>query len=450
MFDRTALKHMNDWADRPDRKPLVLRGARQVGKTTLVNLFSTRFDQYIYLNLDLAEDRRIIEQEIAFNRIIDSIFLNKDQPHVKSANVLLFLDEIQNSPRAVSLLRYFYEMAGELYVIAAGSLLESAIDRHISFPVGRVEYLAIRPCSFHEFLVAMNETHSLDVLSEFPFPDYAHDKLMDLFHLYTLIGGMPAVIEKYSNTRDIVSLEILFESLVNSFLDDIENYSRNQAMARVIRHVMEQSFYFTGARITFQGFGKSNYRSREVGEAFRMIEKAMLLQLVYPVTTVTPPVIPDHRKSPKLQFVDVGLINYRCGLQKELFGTPSIDTIYQGRIAEQIVAQELLSLSTSVSAKNYFWIREKHQSSAEVDFIYPHREYIIPIEVKAGKAGILRSIHQFVQTAPHPFAVRIYSGKLSVNRQRTADGTNYMLLNLPFYLVHKMDTYLEWLINEQI
>jgi predicted AAA+ superfamily ATPase len=340
-------------------------------------------------------------------------------------------------------------MAPELYVIAAGSLLESAIDSHISFPVGRVEYLAVRPCSFQEFLIAMNEIRSLEVLSEFPFPVYAHDKLMDLFRLYTLLGGMPAVVDKYSKTRDIVSLAVLFDSLINSFLDDIEKYSRNQSMARVIRHVMEQSFYFTGSRITFQGFGKSNYKSREVGEAFRMIEKAMLLQLVYPTTTVIPPLIPDQRKSPKLHFVDVGLINYRCGLQKELFGTTAIDAIYQGRIAEQIVAQELLSLNTSVSAKNHFWVREKHQSSAEVDFIYPYREYLIPVEVKAGKAGMLRSIHQFIHRSPHPYAVRVYSGKLSVDHLRTPYGTNYMLLNLPFYLVHKMDDYLEWFIDEQ-
>ena len=152
MFKRTISEKLYQWAAKADRKPLVLRGARQVGKTSVVNLFSENFDQYVCLNLDRPEDKALFENDYPFQSVLDAIFFHKN----KEKNVgktLVFIDEIQNSPRAVSLLRYFYEDSPELYVIAAGSLLESLIDNQISFPVGRVEYLALRPCSFEELFL---------------------------------------------------------------------------------------------------------------------------------------------------------------------------------------------------------------------------------------------------------------------------------------------------------
>ena len=445
MFKRDILGKLSAWAIKKDRKPLILRGARQVGKTTAVNLFSEQFDQYLYLNLEQKEERDIFEQDYTIEELIQAIFFYKDQVKRKG-KILIFIDEIQTCPSAVSSLRFFYEAFPDLYIIAAGSLLETLIDTHISFPVGRVEYLVMKPLSFKEFLNALDEQNSLDIIqNKVPTPDFAHDKLIKLFHTYSIIGGMPEIIQKYSNQKDIIALNSVFDSLIVSYIDDVEKYARNNSMANVIRHAVSNAFYEAGSRIKFQGFGNSNYKSREMGEALKVLEKAMLIYLLYPSSSVKPPLLPNTKRSPKLQVLDTGMLNYFGGFQKELFGSRNIDSVYQGKIAEHIVGQELLACQSSPLYKLHFWNREKKQSSAEVDFLIQYENIIVPVEVKSGATGRLRSLHQFMDRTPHEYAVRIYSGQLEVNRIKTLTGKNFTLLNLPLYLAGSIPEYLEWL-----
>ena len=441
MFSREVIHRLKEWKNKKNRKPLVLRGARQVGKTTVVNLFSKEFDRYISLNLDIEEDKRLFDTYINIEELVEAIFLYKSLDG-KNGKTLVFIDEIQNSPEAVAMLRYFYEKAGYLYVIAAGSLLETLIRKKISFPVGRVEYLAVRPCSFREFLLAVGEQKSLELIGTYPFPRYAHEKLMKLFRTYTLIGGMPEIIQNYANEPSIVTLKPIYEGLVASYLDDVEKYGRNDLLVQVIRHVIQNSFYAAGSRIKFQGFGNSAYKNREMSEAFKTIEKAFLLQLVYPVTSTKLPGIPNYRRSPKLQFVDTGLVNYFAGLQQQVLGTRQLDDVYEGRIAEHITGQELLALNDSVLFKLNFWTREEKDASAEVDFIFQYRDIIIPIEVKSGASGKLRSLHQFLEVSPHKIAVRIFSGELAITEEKTIKGTAYRLISIPFYLISRLPDYL--------
>ena len=444
MFERDITGKLSEWAEKKERKPLILRGARQVGKTTAVNMFSRWFDQYIYLNLELKEEKKIFEREYPIEELIQAIFFYKDQVRHKGGKVLIFIDEIQACPSAVAYLRFFYEIFPDLYIIAAGSLLETLIHTHISFPVGRVEYLVMKPLNFKEFLTALDEKSSLDIINNtIPVPDFAHDKLMKLFHVYSLIGGMPEIVRKYSEQPDILALNNLFDSLIVSYLDDVEKYARSHTMARVIRHAVSNAFYEAGVRIKFQGFGNSNYKSREMGEALKVLEKAMLIYLLYPSSSVEPPLLPNIKKSPRLQVLDTGMLNYFAGFQKELFGVKDIDSIYQGKIAEHIVGQELLTCDTSPLYKLHFWSREKKQSSAEIDFLIQFKNLIIPVEVKSGAAGRLRSLHQFIDRAPHNYAVRIYSGQLKIDRIKTLNGKDFILLNLPFYLTGCIFEYLE-------
>ena len=156
MFKRIALKYLREWAQKDERKPLVLRGARQVGKTTLVRMFAKEFDNYIYLNLEEKENGELFAADNSFEDLLSGIFF-KANVRKDSQRTLLFIDEIQNEPKAVQSLRYFYEKRPDIYVIAAGSLLESLMGRHISFPVGRVEYMVLHPCTFVEFLSAIGE-----------------------------------------------------------------------------------------------------------------------------------------------------------------------------------------------------------------------------------------------------------------------------------------------------
>ena len=285
MFKREALKFLNNWKEKHDRKPLVIRGARQVGKTTLVKIFSPQFKQYIYLNLELNEERKIFEDKNNFEEVIDALFFLKNGKK-NELDTLIFIDEIQNSPEAIKYLRYFYETKKDIAVIAAGSLLESLIDKDIAYPVGRVEFFALRPFSFREYLNAVNEINSLETINNIPFPGFAHDKLISLFRRYALIGGMPEVIKKYSENSDLNETKEIVRNLILSYKADIEKYARNQTVNRIIRHIIDNAFYFAGERIKFNRFANSDYRSREVGECFRILEKTMLLQLVYPATSV--------------------------------------------------------------------------------------------------------------------------------------------------------------------
>ena len=446
MFNRTILNKLRKWAEKEDRKPLILRGARQVGKTTAVEMFSENFDQYIYLNLELSEDRRLFENDYPFNRLIDAIFFFKDKDK-SNGRTLIFIDEIQNSPLAVSTLRYFFEETPQFFVIAAGSLLESLINNTISFPVGRVEYLAIRPITFIEFLNATNETKSLELLNEHTVPQYAHSKLSELFKQYTIIGGMPEIIANYIEHRDLSKLQDIYEQLIIGYQDDVEKYGRNQTMTAVIRFVIGSAFQYAAQRITYAKFGNSNYKSREMSEAFKTLEKAMLLKLMYPIENLRLPEIPNLRKAPKLQILDTGIVNYTAGVQKELFASHMIEDAYNGKIAEHVIGQEIIGMSFSFRATLNFWTSEKRNSQAEIDYIYRYKDMLIPVEVKAGASGKLRSLHQFVDAAPHDWAVRFYSGKMAVEEAKTIAGKKYKLINLPHYMAGKLNVVLNEIIK---
>lgn len=445
MFHRLITTELQKWSENPKRKPLVLRGARQVGKTTVIHQFAKNFGQYIYLNLEVQTDRKPFETIDDIQLLVQALFLSRNMKYSERGNTLLFIDEIQEVPGAFNMLRYFYEEFPEIRLIAAGSLLETIFNRGLSFPVGRVEFLVIRPVSFPEFLGALGEGAALEQLHLIPVNDFAHDKLLQLFRLYTIVGGMPEIVNQYAETKDITSLRSLYEQLITSYIDDVEKYARNNNLLQIIRHCMRTSFTEAGKRIKFQHFGRSNYGSKEVGEALRTLEKTFLLSLIYPTISATLPLTPDLKKSPRLQVMDTGMINYFLGVQTELLGTDDISKIHQGTIVEHLVGQELLASKFNALSSLNFWVREKNSSTAEVDYVYPFESKLIPIEVKSGKEGTLKSLHQFIDMAPHNTAIRFYSGNLSITLASTPAGKQYHLLNLPYYLASQIDKYLLWL-----
>jgi predicted AAA+ superfamily ATPase len=438
MFKRTIIEELVKWKEKQFRKPLVIRGARQVGKTTAVNMFSEFFDQYIYLNLEKDEERQIFEQSYPFPDLLTSLFVYAGKQR-DGGTTLIFIDEIQNSPKAVALLRYFYEEANDLFVITAGSLLESIMDRKIAFPVGRVEYMAIHPCSFKEFLYATNNNLLAAELEKPEVPPFLHNQLTALFKRYATIGGMPEVLKHYASGIDISSLGTVYDSLIQSFIDDVEKYAISSAQAVYIRHIIDNVFTEGGTKITFEKFGNSEYRSREMREAFRALEKTMLIRLVYPCISVEIPATPSLTRKPRLHVLDTGLINHARGLMGELVFNPNIADTHRGIIAEHITGQELLASKFSISNKLNFWVREKKESSAELDYVLPWQGKLIPIEVKAGSIGKLKSLHQYMDRAPHNIAVRVYQGEYLVQQAKTIAGKEFTLLNLPFYLVHRIE-----------
>lgn len=432
MFERTITKELRKWADNPYRKPLILRGARQVGKTTIVGQFSKEFDNYLSLNLEKKDARQLFETTDDVKQLLPLLFLYCGVKQ-REGRTLLFLDEVQASPQAVALLRYFYEELPQLYVIAAGSLLETMLDRHISLPVGRVEYLALHPCSFIEYLGAIGEDRFIDWISQGKLPEAFHAQMMLHFNIYALIGGMPEVVAHYAANKDVVALSSVYNQLLNAYKNDVEKYAENNTQSSVIRYILEEGWSFAGQSITLGGFASSAYKARETGEAFRTLEKALLLELVYPTVNAILPATADLKKSPKLIWLDTGLVNYAASIQKEYLLSKDLTDVWRGMAAEQIVAQELKALTNEVGAKRKYWVRAKRGSSAEVDFIYLFDGLVIPIEVKSGHNAHLKSLHQFMNEAPHDIAVRVWSGKYSVDRVRTQEGKDFRLVNLPFY-----------------
>jgi len=447
MFKRQLLLELEKWRQNMPRKPLVIRGARQVGKTTLVNQFAAQYDQYIYLNLELSEDREPFEKFTSIENLINTLFFLKNKTLGKKNTTLLFIDEIQEVPKALNILRYFYELAPEISVIAAGSMLETLFDKNISFPIGRVEYKVIRPVSFTEFLSAIDESAALEQLTQVPVAAFAQSKILSLFHTYALIGGMPEIIQHYAKHKDLVTLGPIYDSLISGYMNDVEKYAKSNSQVLHIRHCIQSSFAQAGKRIKFEGFGNSAYKSREMGEALRTLEKALLMQLVYPCTSATLPMVPDIKKSPRLQILDTGLLNYFVGIQKEIIGTDDLNKIYQGTLIEHLVGQELLSFQYNALSALHFWVREKKESTAEVDYLFQYDGLIIPIEVKSGKEGTLKSLHSYMDIAPHKFAIRFYAGALNITDAITQNGKQYKILNLPYYLGSQIEKYIDWFIQ---
>jgi len=447
MFNRQLLIELENWRQNKPRKPLVIRGARQVGKTTLVNQFAAQYEQYIYVNLELAEDKEPFENFTSLQNLINTLFFLQNKSTAKKSTTLIFIDEIQEVPKALNTLRYFYELAPEISVIAAGSMLETLFDKNISFPIGRVEYKVIRPVSFPEFLSAIGETAALEQINQVPIAAFAQTKLLSLFHTYALIGGMPEIVQHYATHKDLVSLGPIYDSLISGYMDDVEKYAKSNAQILHIRHCIQSSFAQAGKRIKFEGFGNAAYKSREMGESLRTLEKALLIQLIYPCTTAILPLVPDIKKSPRLQILDTGLLNYFVGIQKEIIGTYDLNSIYQGTLIEHLIGQELLAFQYNALSALHFWVREKKESTAEVDYLFQHEGLIIPIEVKSGKEGTLKSLHSFMDIAPHNLAIRFYAGELKITEAITQKGKKYYLLNLPYYLGSQIVEYISWFKN---
>ncbi|RQP15087.1 MAG: DUF4143 domain-containing protein, partial [Parapedobacter sp.] len=270
---------------------------------------------------------------------------------------------------------------------------------------------------------------------------------MEAFHRYAIIGGMPEVIKVDRENRQLSDLVSVYESIWSTYKNDVEKYTSNDTERKIIKHLMDSAPLYVDERIRFQGFGNSNYRSREVGEAFRTLDAARIVRMIYPTTDLSPPLRPDIKKSPRLQFLDTGLINYTLGIQGELLGMTDLSSAYRGAIIPHLVTQELISLQQQTDNKPLFWVRQKPQSSAEVDLLFVYQRFVIPIEIKSGATGSLKSLHQYIEAADHPFAIRIYGGEFRLEKAITPGGKPYLLLNVPYYAATRIPHYAAWLVQ---
>ena len=443
MFSREVISQLRQWSERSPHKPLVIRGARQVGKSTLVREFGKEFDIFIEVNLELSEDAEIFTQTDNVFDIWRFLCLRNHVVSNEKKRMLLFIDEIQEVPKAVALLRYFYEKMPWLHVITAGSRLQSLLKKRVSFPVSRVEYLSLRPFSFMEYLNAMEGEAWCNMIRQQNVTAVMHQKLIGHFNQYALIGGMPEVISNYAQYHDIERLSPIFNSLLKGYNEDVERYAKNEEQVRVIRHLLETAWFSAAEAISMNNFGNSSYTSKQIHDAMDCLERAYILSLDYPITTTSAPAIPALRRAPKLIMVDSGITNFVADIQIEYLQNKELLDTWRGRAAEQIVAQELrILLDKKFQEKQFYWVRDKKGTTAEMDFIWQQNAQIIPIEVKTGLHSHLRSLHSFVNTAErHVTAVRFWSGEFSVQDAFTPEPEKrpYRLINVPFYYVGQLE-----------
>jgi len=447
MFERSINKVFLEWKNRKKRKPLVIRGARQVGKTSAVNLFAAdSFKTYIYINLELEDNRALFSRMNPVREVIQAIQL-KFNKKIITGTTLIFIDEIQNSGIAMNQLRYFYEEMPDLHIAAAGSLLEVKMKYEgFSFPVGRVEYCYMYPAAFEEYLSAMGETESLHYINsvkpEKKIPVEIHNTLMKKYQEYLLVGGMPEAVARYAETKSLIDVDPVYESILTGFKDDVLKYA-SIAKAKYIQYLIEHASKYIGLSVKYENFGGSGFRSREMSEAFDVLEKAMIISRVYASASGQLPIVNNLKKSPKLLYLDTGLVNYQVGLRTEIMNIQDINAVYHGQLSEQITGQTLLSQAIRKNVNLSYWYRERKGSISEIDYLISSHNALIPVEVKSGKTGTLRSLHNFIDENRNNFAIRIYSGVIGIEKIRTPNKKQFVLFSIPFYLLHRIEGLLD-------
>ena len=443
MFFRNIDNLLLAWKNKKGRKPLIIRGARQVGKTSAVHQFgNTSFETYIYINLELADNAALFKRMQPVRDLLQLIQL-KFNKKITLGSALIFIDEVQNSDVAMNQLRYFYEEMPQLHVVAAGSLLEVKMKSEgFSFPVGRVEYCYLHPATFDEFLVALGETEAFNYLAsvkpDTSIPEEIHKMMMQKFHTYLLVGGMPEAVARFAETHSFIDVDPVYESILAGLRDDVSKYA-SIAKTKYIQHIIEHASKYVGLQIKYEKFGESNFRSREMSEAFDVVEKAMLISRVFASASKQLPVMSNLKKSPKLLHLDIGLVNYQAGLRTDIAMMDDINAVYHGQVGEQIVGQTLLAMNPLRNVNLNYWFREHKGSISEVDYLLVINDRLIPVEVKSGKTGTLRSLYNFMDESKSDFALRIYSGKKSTERITTHAKKDFTLFSVPIYLLFRIN-----------
>ncbi len=443
MFNRNIETEFKKWKSSPIRKPLIVRGARQVGKTSVIRKFGKEnFNQVIEINLEKKDQLAVFNKAISVEDFLKRISIFFDKEAVPG-NSLLFIDEIQESKNIMELLRFFSEEKPQLHIIAAGSLLEAKIDKSWSIPVGRVDYKYIYPMTFFEYLQARNKTALLESLKnikltdEFEFGDLASD----LFKDYIVIGGMPEVINSYINTGSYDEVRTILNRLHTAYIDDIRKYSRSNSDNKYLEQVVEHGAKVAGLLFNYENFGGSTYRSREMADAVNTVEKVMLLRQVMAVSSTKLPIIFKPKRPKKMIWLDIGLVNFINNAYKEI-----ITGEYKGKIMEQFVGQSLIAGGVHKQTDLYYWAKDRSKGNAEVDFCIQYGSKLVGIEVKSGNISKMRSLFSMGSSDRDVILIRISWDGLKVETYKFW-GHIYKLLSIPFYLVDRLPELVEQFIG---
>ncbi|MBF5059612.1 ATP-binding protein [Candidatus Neptunochlamydia vexilliferae] len=403
--------HLEQWKMSFMRKPLLIRGARQVGKTHTIRKFGASFKNIVEINFELAEDAiPTFEKDLDPHRILQELSLRADQDIIPG-ETLLFLDEVQAAPKAIIALRYFYEMIPELHVIAAGSLLDFALEQ-VGIPVGRVASLYMYPLSFMEFLSATGNQRYIEVIlnhdEKEEMAKTIHSKLLDLLGHYFAIGGMPEAIAKWVKTQNAkVSFEVQYH-IIDNYQMDFNKYAKKHQI-KYLQQLFTQIPYMVGQQFQYKNV-HGEYRKRELAPCIDLMTMAGIIHPIHHTAAHGLPLGGQvNLEWFKLIFLDIAICQAILGFDlSSWFLEPDAQFVNKGMVAEAFVGQELLCDSQSFKKNHlYFWRRTEKSSKAEIDYVYTFKHQVLPIEVKSGPGGKLKSMHLFLdQHKKLPYGLR--------------------------------------------
>ncbi len=430
-------EELKKWRTQEEPIPLLLRGARQVGKSFIVEKFAKEnFKNFISINFEYEEELKEYFENLNPKIIIEKLSVLKGEK-ISPGETLLFLDEIQLCPKAILSLRYFHEKMPDLHVIGAGSLLDFALrSEDISLPVGRIQFVYMQPLSFIEYLIAADLPHYIDYLKELKLnkeqDNVIHKKLLEEIRRYFILGGMPKVLKTYFSSVDFSDSFMVQDRINQVYKADFAKYAsmaKKQYLEKVFAAVpklVKEKFKYSTV--------DSEARSANLKEAFELLNQARVVTKVKSTSGAGLPFEAEaSEKHFKAIFLDIGLmqkiLGMDTGISKAIIESQDFHSIAAGALAEQFVGQELLAYQSVYSEKNlYYWQRDK--GSAEVDYLIAIDGKIIPLEVKAGKTGRLKSMKLFIEKYKCPFGIRISQKDFSFQDQ---------ILSVPFYAISEIE-----------
>ncbi len=451
MIYRDISSELRDWRMSDNPKSLVIRGARQVGKTTAVLNFPSLYaseQQILYMNLEEHPELEHLFDSMDAERILEELSFSA-QVNL-SSGVIVFLDEVQAAPSALGAMRYMREHRPDLYFVAAGSLLEIALSKKkISIPVGRMDYNFMGPLSFEEFLLADGSMErELELIRKWTpgdsFPLAAHKRLVDLLRQFLVVGGMPEAVDTFMSFRDISRVGKVHSSILNTYRDDFAKYASGEELL-ILRRVFDWVPTRAGDKVIYSQISP-HLRAGKVRKAIELLSGA---RVIFQVTHSSGNGVPLNAESKpsvyKLYFLDVGLMSNMTGIvhvsQEQVLNSEFVNS---GKLAEQFIAQHLLFRGPSFELPClHYWLREGRVSNAEVDFLIHEKGRVIPVEVKAGTSGRLKSLMRFMQEKKSPFAIRFDINPPSLqkvehmlgNGAGESNRVSFDLLSLPLYMV---------------
>ena len=431
---RQLYQEVIQWSRRPDRRPLLLRGARQTGKTYLIDEFGkSSFDHYLKVNFEKDTAFLGCFETLDPRKIIQMIELLSNQT-ITPGKSLLFLDEIQECPKAIQALRYFYEEMPELHVIGAGSLLEFALTaENFSMPVGRVSFLYLYPMSFTEMLLALNKNKLVEYIKNIgikdTIPSPVHQELLKQLDLYFILGGMPQIVDLYAKHEKLLSCREAQSAILNGYRDDFGKYA-SQAQQHYCERVFNKSFELIGKHFKYTDIDPDmDYRGLK--QAINLLFKANILTPIYFTNATGLPLSATQiEKKYKLLFLDLGLAQAAGRAPPEMIFNKDLMQINQGALTEQFVGQHLLTMQPNYDrAELFYWKQDSRGSQAEIDYLFAVNNKPIPLEVKAGKTGRLKSMHIYMQKHNVPLGIKLSTDALD---------TSGSIWSIPLYLVEEL------------